>query len=166
MSDSTSSVGTKHINTLCYPFNWESMGQDTSLKMAKSEKTAKRQTLHGDDDSNIGSCYIRFHIINHYKLMIIYILISFCNALYCHCNTYPKRADLAQKLNKVYVSLHCTRPTQYKLLSHILLYSWLLNFPSLELSSLPFLDLHMHILLYVYIYHKKSASIPLAQIHA
>ena len=33
---STLRVSTKNSNALCYPNNWESMGQDTSLKMAKS----------------------------------------------------------------------------------------------------------------------------------
>ena len=49
----TQRVSEKNINTVCYPNNWESMGQGTPLKMAKSSKTAIKQTLHGDDYSNV-----------------------------------------------------------------------------------------------------------------
>ena len=54
----------KNINTLCYPNNWESVGQGISLKMAKSSKTAIKQTLHGVDNSDIDICKVRLHIIN------------------------------------------------------------------------------------------------------
>ena len=97
--------------------------------------------------------------------MIIYILIFFCSAVYCHCNTYSKRAYFTQILNKVYFSFLIQCPNNRIFVPHTSI--WLIvEFPfprALLITSFNGMQWTYTCTYHVYIYHtKKSASIPLA----